>query len=126
MDEVFKALADPTRRLILDELAERRTQTLYELCVRLTMKHRVAMSRQAIAKHLAVLEDAGLVRASRRGRYKVLTFREGPIRKIAERWVRRVIGESEPAMAPSRKEKAQGTSATGPSPRLKRQRRRQT
>jgi DNA-binding transcriptional ArsR family regulator len=94
VDMVFKALADPTRRLILDELSERRSQTLYEMCVRLTMKHKVSMSRQAIAKHLAILEDAALVRSSRRGRYRLLVFNDAPIRRIAERWVKRVIRES--------------------------------
>ena len=93
VDPVFKALADPTRRLMVDELSERQTQTLYELCVRLTLRHGVTMSRQAIAKHLAILEDAGLVQTSRRGRYRVLAFNEGPIRKISQRWLRRVIGE---------------------------------
>jgi DNA-binding transcriptional ArsR family regulator len=93
VDAVFRALADSTRRLMLDELSERRSQTLYELCARLTMKHGVSMSRQAIAKHLAVLEEAGLVRTSHRGRYKVLVFDDRPIRRISERWLRQVIGK---------------------------------
>ena len=59
--DVFKALADPTRRAILDELTERNGQTLFELCVRLTSKHALGSSRQAISQHLAVLEDAGLI-----------------------------------------------------------------
>lgn len=91
MDEVFKALADPTRRLILDELSKRNHQTLYELCVRLAMKHKVTMSRQGITKHLAVLEEAGLVTSQRSGKYKALVFDEGPIRKIYERWVKKII-----------------------------------
>ena len=57
--DVFKALADPTRRAILDELTDRNGQTLFELCVRLISKHALGSSRQAISQHLAVLEDAG-------------------------------------------------------------------
>lgn len=71
-DSVFKALADPTRRTILDEFNERSEQTLYELMTRLTMKHNVSISRQAIAKHVDFLEGAGLIRSERRGKYRVL------------------------------------------------------
>jgi DNA-binding transcriptional ArsR family regulator len=89
MDEdiVFKALADPTRRLILDEFAERSEQTLYELSARLVMKHGVTISRQAIAKHIGVLEVARLLRSERRGKYRIITFNRKPIIKITERWV---------------------------------------
>lgn len=65
-DAIFKALGDSTRRLILDELSERNELTLYELTVRLITKHGLAISRQAIAKHLAALEDAGLVNQNER------------------------------------------------------------
>jgi DNA-binding transcriptional ArsR family regulator len=58
---VFRALADPTRREILDELRERDDQTLFELCVRLATKHGLGSTRQAVSQHLDVLEDAGLV-----------------------------------------------------------------
>jgi len=87
-DAVFKALADPTRRLMLDELSERKEQTLYELSVRLIMRHKIAMSRQAIAKHIAVLEEAGLVHSEKRGKYRVLIFNNVPIKKITERWLK--------------------------------------
>lgn len=90
-DLVFRALADPTRRLILDELAERHEQTRYELCARLIMKHGVGMSRQAIGKHLRILQDAGLVRAQRRGKYKVLQLHDAPLRRVAERWIARIV-----------------------------------
>ncbi len=60
-DDVYRALADPTRRAILDELVERDGQTLFELCTHLTMKHGIGSTRQAISQHLAVLEAAGLV-----------------------------------------------------------------
>jgi DNA-binding transcriptional ArsR family regulator len=86
VDEVFAALADGTRRLILDELAERDEQTLFELCTRLAMAHGVTSSRQAISQHLDVLERAGLVRSERRGRYKIHTLDTRPLAQIAERW----------------------------------------
>lgn len=62
---MFKALADPTRRLIIDELLDSDGQSLFELCGRLTMKHGTTSSRQAISQHLALLEEAGLVRSHR-------------------------------------------------------------
>jgi catechol 2,3-dioxygenase-like lactoylglutathione lyase family enzyme len=61
MSDIFTALANPTRRAILDELTKHNGQTLFELCGRLTMNHGLASSRQAISQHLDVLEDAGLV-----------------------------------------------------------------
>ncbi len=87
-DDVFKALADPTRRKILDELAERRGQTLFEICSRLTMKHQITMSRQAVSQHLAVLEAAGLVESRREGRNKFHDLNTAPLEHIAERWIR--------------------------------------
>ena len=86
MGDVFKALADPTRRTILDELTERDGQTLFEICSRLTMKHGLSSSRQAISQHLAVLEEAGLVRSRREGRYKFHHLDTTPLRAIADRW----------------------------------------
>ena len=65
MGDVFKALADPTRRKILDELTDRNGQTLFEICARLATKHRLGSSRQAISQHLDVLEAAGLIRSRR-------------------------------------------------------------
>jgi DNA-binding transcriptional ArsR family regulator len=84
--DVFKALADETRRFILDELAERDGQTLFELCTRLLMKHQVSSTRQAISQHLDVLESAGLVRTVREGRYKFHHLNSAPLRTIIERW----------------------------------------
>ncbi|HSD75993.1 MAG TPA: metalloregulator ArsR/SmtB family transcription factor [Solirubrobacteraceae bacterium] len=87
MGDVFKALADPTRRKILDELAERNGQTLFELCSRLATRHRLASSRQAISQHLGVLEDAGLVGTRREGRYKFHDLRTEPLEHLADRWL---------------------------------------
>jgi len=85
--DVFKALADPTRRTILDELTERDGQTLFELCARLATKHQLASSRQAISQHLAVLEEAGLVATRKEGRYKFHDLRTGPLEHLADRWL---------------------------------------
>lgn len=86
MPDVYEALAAPARRAILDELRERDGQTLFEICTRLTMKHGLALSRQAVSQHLDVLEGAGLVRVRREGRYKFHQLDTGPLREIAERW----------------------------------------
>lgn len=86
MGDVFKALADPTRRAILDELQDRSGQTLFEICVRLTSRHGLGSTRQAISQHLDVLEDAGLVITRRDGRYKFHELDTAPLRAITERW----------------------------------------
>jgi DNA-binding transcriptional ArsR family regulator len=85
-DALFKALADPTRRVILDELTEKDGQTLFEICGRLSMKHGLGSSRQAISQHLAVLEEAGLITSRREGRYKFHHLDTTPLRSIVERW----------------------------------------
>ena len=81
MDAVFKALADASRRELLDRLRAENGQTLGELCVRL------GMTRQAVSKHLAILEDANLVATVRRGREKLHYLNPVPIHEIAERWI---------------------------------------
>jgi DNA-binding transcriptional ArsR family regulator len=86
MDEVFKALADPTRRRLLDRLHAENGQTLGELCKRL------AMTRQAVTKHLALLEAANLVVTVWRGREKLHYLNPVPIHAIAERWIGKFEG----------------------------------
>jgi DNA-binding transcriptional ArsR family regulator len=81
MDEVFKALADASRRELLDRLRAGNGQTLGELCTRL------AMTRQAVSKHLAILEAANLVATVWRGREKLHYLNPVPIHEIAERWI---------------------------------------
>jgi DNA-binding transcriptional ArsR family regulator len=81
MDKVFKALADPTRRKLLDRLHAGNGQTLSELCERL------AMTRQAVTKHLVLLEEANLVVTLKRGREKLHYLNPVPIHEIAERWI---------------------------------------
>jgi DNA-binding transcriptional ArsR family regulator len=85
--DVFKALADPTRRAILDELTERNGQTLFEICARLATKHGLASSRQAISQHLDLLEAAGLVETRRSGRFKFHDINTAPLAPIIERWL---------------------------------------
>jgi DNA-binding transcriptional ArsR family regulator len=81
IDDVFKALADPTRRLLLDELFEEDGQTLSAL------EQRLPMSRFGVAKHLKVLEGAGLVTTRKRGREKLHFLNPVPIREVHDRWV---------------------------------------
>jgi DNA-binding transcriptional ArsR family regulator len=86
MDDVFKALADASRRELLDRLFARNGQTLNELCARLAQAG-TSMTRQAVSKHLAILEGANLVATVRRGREKLHYLNPVPIHEIAERWI---------------------------------------
>jgi DNA-binding transcriptional ArsR family regulator len=86
MDKVFKALADGSRRRLLDLLHARNGQTLNELCDRLA-ETGASMTRQAVSKHLAILEEANLVATIRRGREKLHYLNPVPILEIAERWI---------------------------------------
>jgi DNA-binding transcriptional ArsR family regulator len=87
MDAIFKALADPTRRALLDRLLERQGQTLTELVDGL------AMRRQSVAKHLAILEAAGLVSCQWHGREKLHYLNPVPIVEISRRWLDRFSEE---------------------------------
>jgi DNA-binding transcriptional ArsR family regulator len=86
VDQLFHALAAPARRAILDELHDRNGQTLFELCSRLTMRHGLGLTRQAVSQHLAALESAGLVSTRREGRYKFHYLDRTPLKEILERW----------------------------------------
>src|SRR3954464_7218619 len=81
IDEVFRALADPSRRQLLDRLNSRNGQTLRELCAGLDM------ARPSVSKHLAVLQAANLVTTVRRGREKLHYLNAAPINDIGERWI---------------------------------------
>src|SRR5437868_14864511 len=83
MDEVFKALADASRRSLLDRLHAKNGQTLNELCDGLSM------TRQAVTKHLSILETANLVSTVRHGREKLHYLNPVPIHEIGERWIRK-------------------------------------
>ena len=100
MIDVFDALAAPARRVILDELHERNGQALYELCSRLTMKHGLGLTRQAVSQHLDVLESAGLVKTLREGRYKFHFIDTGPLQAAMHRWRRDTQGAHDHANRP--------------------------
>jgi DNA-binding transcriptional ArsR family regulator/uncharacterized protein YndB with AHSA1/START domain len=93
IDEVFRALADPSRRRLLDSLNAHNGQTLRELCSELDM------ARQSVSKHLAILEAANLVTTLRRGREKLHYLNAAPINEIGERWITRYEGERIRALA---------------------------
>jgi DNA-binding transcriptional ArsR family regulator len=82
-DKVFKALADPTRRMLLDLLSERNGQSLGELCENLDM------ARQSATQHLEILEAANLVSTVKRGREKLHFINPVPLHEVYERWVRK-------------------------------------
>ena len=84
--DVYRAIADPTRRAILDELVKREGQSLYEICARLATQHAITSSRQAVSQHLDVLEEAGLLKTRREGRTKLHWFVGKPLEAIAKRW----------------------------------------
>ena len=85
--DVFDALAADSRRAILDVLVERDDQTLFEIVGRLLTEHRIDLTRQAVSQHLEVLEEAGLVRSRREGRYKFHSVDITPLREAMNRWL---------------------------------------
>ena len=93
MDEVFRALADPSRRRLLDSLKDRAGQNLRELCAGLDM------TRQSVSKHLTILESADLVTAVRHGREKLHYLNVAPINDISERWINKYDVERVRALA---------------------------
>ena len=103
MDLVFKALADPTRRKLLDRLHADNGQTLGDLCERL------AMTRQAVTKHLVLLEAANLVATLRRGREKLHYLNPVPIHEIAQRWIGKFERQRLQALSDMKKALEEGT-----------------
>jgi len=103
MDLVFKALADPTRRKLLDRLHADNGQTLLQLCERL------AMTRQAVTKHLVLLEAANLVATVRRGREKLHYLNPVPIHEIAQRWIGKFERQRLQALSDMKKALEEGT-----------------
>lgn len=87
MTDVFDALSAPARRAILDVLSERDNQTLFEVCGRLGAEHDIELTRQATSQHLALLEEVGLVRARRDGRYKFHSIDTSPLQAAVSRWL---------------------------------------
>lgn len=89
LDAIFKALADATRRRIVDRLAMRPNQSLFELCAGAVAEGQPAMSRQAVSQHLDVLERAGLISVNWSGRTKLHTLERGPLRAAQAAWLGR-------------------------------------
>jgi DNA-binding transcriptional ArsR family regulator len=104
LDAVFKALADRTRRQVLDRLRERGGLTLLELCERLEM------TRQAVSKHVAILEAAGLVATRRQGREKLHYLNPVPINDIYERWISKYERDRLTALAQLKEALEEGSS----------------
>ena len=88
---VFRALADPTRRLIIDDLNQKDGQSLFEVCGRLSQIHDVHMARQSITKHLKILEDAGIIRVEWKGRTKMHFLEVEPIQRVGHSWIKKYL-----------------------------------
>ncbi len=89
LDRVFKALGDPTRRRIIDQLRERPKQSLFEICARSVAENGTALSRQAVTQHLDLLEKAGLVRVEWSGRTKQHSLDLLPLGEAVDAWLRK-------------------------------------
>ena len=87
LSAVFKALADDTRIQILDELRHRDNQSLFEICARLIESHDLVLTRQAISRHLATLEQAGLIRTAWQGRTKIHSLSAGALGSVVAPWI---------------------------------------
>lgn len=98
MDEdssrIFRALADTTRRRIIDELSRRERQSLFELYTRVVMQHGIGQSRQAFSRHLSVLEEAGIIEVEWKGTTKLHTLNTEPIARLRRGWLSK-YGRSE-------------------------------
>ncbi|TCV93164.1 ArsR family transcriptional regulator [Luteibacter rhizovicinus] len=93
LDQIFKALADPTRRRIIDRLRKQPNQSLFQICALSVAEGEKAVSRQAITQHLDMLEKAGLVHVSWSGRTKIHALDLKPLRKAADIWLHRHLQE---------------------------------
>ncbi|WP_186391518.1 MULTISPECIES: helix-turn-helix transcriptional regulator [unclassified Pannonibacter] len=93
LDQIFKALADPIRRRIIDRLRKQPNQSLFQICAVAAVEGEKAISRQAISQHLDMLEKAGLVQVSWSGRTKLHTLDLMPLRKAADIWLHKHLQE---------------------------------
>ncbi|MBI1354559.1 MAG: helix-turn-helix domain-containing protein [Acidobacteria bacterium] len=89
LDQVFKALADPTRRRIIDRLREQPDQSLFQICAASVAQGGVALSRQAITQHLDMLQKAGLIQVRWAGRTKIHSLNLHPLQKAVDLWLRK-------------------------------------
>ncbi len=95
LDLIFKALADQTRRRIIDRLSKQSEQSLFEVCSASVAEDGVALSRQTISQHLRVLQAAGLIKTSWKGRTKAHSLNDGEKHKDAIEWLKKYIGSGE-------------------------------
>jgi DNA-binding transcriptional ArsR family regulator len=86
-DRIFRALADTTRRRIIDELSKRDRQSLFELYARVVMRHNVGQSRQAFSRHLSVLEAVGIIAVEWKGTTKLHTLNAAPLARLYRGWL---------------------------------------
>lgn len=93
LDRLFKALADPTRRKIIDRLREQPDQSLFQICAMSVAEDGKALSRQAITQHLDMLQRAGLLHVSWSGRTKIHSLDLKPLREATDIWLRRHLQE---------------------------------
>lgn len=93
LDHVFRALADPTRRRIIDRLREQPDQSLFQICAASVAENGKTISRQAVTQHLEMLEKAGLVRVTWSGRTKLHSLDLEPLREAVESWLARHLQE---------------------------------
>ncbi len=95
LDRIFRALADPTRRRIIDRLREQPDQSLFQICAMSIAEDGKALSRQAITQHLDMLQNAGLLHVSRSGRTKIHSLDLKPLREATDIWLRKHLQEGE-------------------------------
>jgi DNA-binding transcriptional ArsR family regulator len=91
---IFRALADTTRRRIIDELSQRERQSLFELYTRVVMQHGIGQSRQAFSRHLSLLEAAGVIEVEWKGTTKLHTLNSAPLTRLRGGWLSK-FGRSE-------------------------------
>lgn len=86
-DRLYRAIADPTRRLIIDELALRDRQSVFEICTRLISKHGISHTRQAFSRHLSVLEEVGIIEVEWQGTTKLHSLNTSPLVRAGAGWL---------------------------------------
>ena len=87
LDELYKAVSDQTRRRIIDELSVRDNQSLFEICTRLLSQHEIGISRQAISRHLGVLEQVGIIDVEWQGNTKIHSLNRESLKRLVESWI---------------------------------------
>jgi DNA-binding transcriptional ArsR family regulator len=87
LNRLYRAIGDTTRRRIIDELAKRGGQSLFEICARLTSEHGITYSRQGFSRHLGVLEDVGIVNVTWQGTTKLHTLNAAPLTRLSGGWL---------------------------------------